>query len=245
MVRRIAILTVVVAAMVGPAAYADPIIWNGLTVGQSYNLTITEPVTYWGGIRQFNEMGSNIAVTAAAGYTLPSISVLNVAGVANPFWGVCIDTAEWSASQEGAILQQGWANDPYPVGPPVGTAGRLNGTVLNQDSWMHTTYLFSQYNSQMGAMSTEQKAAFQLATWEVLSGDGALGAGWADGNFQLQSLNGPNTVAVMNAANAYVAAAFDEDYANWSASLAQEAFYFSGVSVSSGGQGPHFQDFLV
>ena len=224
-----AVLVIAVAISAGSTAFAAD--WNGLTVdAPHYTLTITDYGSGSGTIKQYNG-STNIAVSGGVAYCLPLISVPEA--TIKPFWGVCIDTHEWSTSPQGAVLKQGWADEHAPLG----TLGRLNGTVLDELAWGHTTYLFSQYGSTMGQMTNVQRAAFQLATWEVMSGDGSISGGsWTAGSFRATNVSG-NLLA---AANGYVAAAYAGFEDKWSTELANEAFYFSGVKVNNA-----YQDYLV
>lgn len=270
---RIAVLAVVAGMLLGSAAYADllPAPLAGLTVGSpEYWLAIHESGSGSGTIQQFDtthNTTTSIAVTSGVGYSLPEISVHLTQSEANanlpadrkagPFWGVCIDTREWSLDPQGAYLRQGWEpshtdgdlwiDDPYSADLTklVPATGRLNGTVLNRDAWNRTTYLFSQFGAKIGlniadgGMTNVQKAAFQLATWEVMSGDGSDGANWGSGNFRASGV-----AALDTQANAYVAAAYNAGFSNWSDTLADQSLYFSGVFVNTGGQGPAYQDYL-
>ena len=238
---RLAVLAVVAGMLLGSAAFAADE-WNSLDLGASYSLNISEFGSGSGTIKQFDgvDMAHSIAVTGGVLYSLPSIAVVG-ASPTNPFWGVCIDTHEWSTSPQGAVLRQGWAPG---VHSSLGTAGRLNGTVLNEIAWQHTTYLFSQFGAGIGAMTLKQKAAFQLATWEVMSGDGsAAGGGVWDpiltatrGNFTATNVK----LDLLSTANDYVKAAYIGFDTNWSSALANGAFYFSGVKNNN-----TYQDYLV
>lgn len=231
MIRTGLILVAFLAAMLlGTAALADD--WNGLTAdGPQYWLTISEVGSGSGTIKQYDG-STNIAVSGGVAYCLPRISVPEA--TIKPFWGVCIDTHEWSTSPQGAVLKQGWAEEGHA---PLGQAGRLNGTVLDELAWGHTTYLFSQYGSNIGAMTNVQKAAFQLATWEVLSGDGSISGGnWTSGSFRATDVSG----SLLLEANNYVSAAYAGFDDNWSTELANESFYFSGVKNNNS-----YQDYLV
>ena len=231
---KLAVLAVVAGMLVGSAAIAAD--WNGLTVDSpQYSLTISEFGSGSGYIQQFDGGTPNIDIAVNGGvlYCLPQISVPEA--TIKPFWGVCIDTAEWSTSPQGAVLKQGWA----PTHSALGTPGRLNGTVLDQNAWNRTTYLFSQFGADIGAMTNVQKAAFQLATWEVMSGDGISGATWGSGNFRATNVTG----TVLSEANTYVAAAYNAGFdTTWSTALANGSFYFSGVY---NGNFNAYQDYLV
>jgi hypothetical protein len=231
---RIAVLAVIVAVLAGSAAFAAE--WNGLTVGNQYSLSISEFGSGSGNIKQFDgvDMTHSIAVSSGVLYSLPRITV---AQATEPtFWGVCIDTREWSTNPEDATLKEGWTAGTAPLT----TAGRDNGTVLDQDAWNHTTYLFSQYSSAIGAMSNQAKSALQLAIWEVMSGDGsASGGDWTAGNFRATNVTG----TVLTEANAYVEAAYIGFADNWSSTLGDEAVYFSGVFDQNGQC--YRQDYLV
>lgn len=240
MIRRLTLLVVVAGMLVGSAAFAADT-WNGLTVGNSYTLTISEPYSYTGTIQQFKSLDSlgagvgNVAVVGGVAFSLPSISVLTVnnptgGATNNPFWGVCIDTHEWSTSPEGATLKQGWTAAPNTLGMPA----RANGTVIDEVAWNHTTYLFNQSN--ITNMTVAERAAFQLATWEVLSGDGdANGGNWATGLFRASANAG-----ILNIANGYVKTAYNTGFAGWTGS---KAMYFSGAFQSGGNVA--YQDYLV
>jgi len=207
--------------------------WNGLTINApQYLLSIADFGSGTGTIRQYDG-STNIAYTGTVFYCLPRITVAQA--TTPTFWGVCIDTHEVSANPQGAILKKGWADTHTSLGAP----GRLNGTVLNQDAWGHTTYLFSQFGATMGTMTDVQRAAFQLATWEVMSGDGSISGGsWINGagNFTATNVSG----ALLTQANAYVKAAYEGYSDHWNNDLANQAFYFSGVRYNS-----TYQDYLV
>lgn len=226
---KLTILAIVAGMLTVSAAFADD--WNGLTLNVPYTLTITEHGTGSGTIKQFDG-ATNIAVSGGVLYSLPNISVPQA--TIKPFWGVCIDTREWSTSPQGSVLKQGWAAEGHAA---LGTLGRLNGTVVDELAWGHTTYLFSQYGATIGDMTNVQMAAFQLATWEVLSGDGGISGGnWTSGSFTATNVSG----SVLSAANGYVTAAYAGFDNNWSTDLANEAFYFSGVKNNC-----YYQDYLV
>lgn len=249
---KLILLAVVAGILMGSAAFADSadgwIGLNGLTVGNSYMLRLYEPYSYTGGIQQYKSLTGggagvdNIAVGGGVAFCLPSISVLvvdNLSGGAtnNPFWGVCIDTHEWSTSPEGATLKQGWT-----ATLPQGTMGRDNGTVLSEVAWDHTTYLFNKFGgTNIESMSVLERAAFQLATWEVMSGDGNAvdGGNWTTGLFRAQ-VNQADATAVFAAANTYVKAAYDTGFGSWNGS---QALYFSGAFQSGGNVA--YQDYLV
>ncbi len=231
----IAVLAVAAVAFSGSAARASD--WNGLIVGEQYLLSVSEsPLTLTGTIRQYDASNNNIAYTGAVRYCLPDISVSSA--TVSPFWAVCIDTRELSADQEGAVLMQGWGAGSTPLTDP----GRLNGTVLDANAWAHTTYLFSQFGPDIGDMTDVQKQAFQLATWEVMSGDGIAGADWNAGSFTATNVSG----SVLTQANAYVAAAYndtDNAFTDWVAGGgANSSLYFSGVFNTNIAA---YQDYLV
>jgi len=230
---RITVLAVIVTVLAGSAVFAAD--WNGLTVGTNYSLWISESGSGWGYIQQFDAGGTDIAVDGGVGYSLPSLTVTGAA--INPFWGVCIDTHEWSTNPETATLKKGWTAD----GLPLGTPGRDNGTVLSQDAWDHTTYLFNQFQDKIGNMTPVQKAAFQLATWEVMSGDGSSSGGnWGAGKFTATNVTGTVAGTVKWEANKYVAAAYT-GFGSWTGS---QSLYFSGAFKSGGGN-VAYQDYLV
>ncbi len=231
MTRAIMLTAAFAVVLMGSSAVlaAD---WNGLTVDAQYTLNIADFGYGSGTIKQYSGT-TNIAASGNILYCLPRIGVAQA--TVSPFWGVCIDTHEYSANPQGAVLKKGWADAHAPLGTP----GRLNGTVLDQNAWNHTTYLFSQFGSSMGTMTNVQRAAFQLATWEVLSGDGSeLGGSWINGggNFTATNVSG----ALLTEANNYVKAAYVGFSDKWSAELANQSFYFSGVKVNS-----MYQDYLV
>lgn len=229
------IAAIAVAMVMGSAAIAAD--WNGLTINApQYSLSITDHGSGSGTIKQFSG-GTNIAITQTVLYCLPQITVQQA--INKTFWGVCIDTHELSTSPEGAILKQGWA----PTHTAPGTAGRLNGTVLNQTAWGHTTYLFSQFAATINQMTDVQRAAFQLATWEVMSGDGSISGGnWANGagNFTATNVSGTHAGTLLWEANNYVKAAYVGFADHWSTDLANQAYYFSGVKNNC-----FYQDYLV
>jgi hypothetical protein len=213
---RLAVLAIVAGILVGSSAVvADT--WNGLTVDTAVQYPMPLPAEYGSGsgsIEQFSG-GIDIAVNGGVGYSLPWISV--VGATTNPFWGVCIDTREWSV-KGGTTLKKGW--DPAN-GIPVSNVSRFNGTVYDSAAWNHTTYLFNQFGGTIGAMSDVQKAAFQLATWEVMSGDGtAAGGNWLTGNFRATNVSG----TLLWEADNYVKAAYVGSE-NWSDAQADKAYY--------------------
>lgn len=232
-------LAMAIVVLIGSSAFALGL--QDLTLDSvPYSLDVWEPVYYTGGIQQFDPASDpwTRITNSYVGYSLPKLTIwdgLHQQKLVSDVWAVCIDTREWSANPQGAYLKQGWAQgDPDPH-IPLSKPGRLNGTVLNQESWGRTTYLFSQYAPAIGAMTNQQRAAFQLAIWEVMSGDGGVGGGiWDSGLFTAQNVTG----GLKDDADGYVKAAFA---GSWSLSQADKALYFTGVMVN----GEYKQDFLV
>jgi|GEM_PF-3285756 len=247
---KLTVLAVVAGMLVGSAAFAQlPAPLTGLTVNSPlYSLDIDE----FGGpgqgkITQSATVGgASFAYSGEVLYKLPQMSVFATDAQGNKtgssltglFWGVCIDTHELSNDPQGAYLKQGWATSHSALG----AGGRLNGTVFDQIAWNHTTYLFSQYGATIGlaladgGMSNVQKAAFQLATWEVMSGDGSGGANWGSGKFTAEYVTG----GLLSEANTYVTAAYNAGFSQWTPELANGSFYFSGVKNNN-----TYQDYLV
>jgi hypothetical protein len=257
--KKVIVLTIVLLALASSFALAET--WNGLQVNTStsstsspiYNASIPEyytgPGYYSGTIRQYaniDSSGFGIANQLINGggsvyYSLPKITITS--GANNTPWtssavmyGVCIDTNEYTGTP--LQLRKGWEAqlDPLTAGD---NANRMNGTVKDNLSWAHTTYLFNQYQSQLStwwgdsALSSKQNAgAFQLAIWEVMSGDGSsAGADFTKGYFTADG----SASTLKSTADTFVAAAYNSGFDAWLA---------SGSSNSAMYLHDH-QDFLV
>ncbi len=136
-------------------------------------------------------------------------------------YGVCIDTNDYTGSPQ--QLEQGWNSGPLLTNNP----GRLNGTVLDETAWEHTTYLFSQYQSDLPTwfnndtpQNVKNVSAFQLAIWEVMSGDGGpTGGNWSSGYFTADV--SPDLTAL---ANGFVSDAFNAGFSNFTEAQANQAY---------------------
>lgn len=237
---KLVIFAVVLVILVSSSVLAET--WNGLTIGSTYTASIPEYYTgvgyYSGVISQYASLNTStgfgynkIAGGGSVYYSLPKIMVTN----GPTLFGVCIDTNEYTGSP--LQLRKGWeaAGDPLDAG---NNASRFNGTVKDEDAWKHTTYLFNQHGLELqtwwGAadeLSKKKAAAFQLAIWEVMSGDGLGGANWDNGYFTATGL-GTGLGSLSELANDFVAAAYGSRFANWEGS--SSALYFHD-----------HQDFLV
>jgi len=242
------LLIVAVTLVTGSSAFALRV--QDLTLDSVvYSLDVNENVYYTGGIQQYDPATDpwTRVTNNYVGYSLPKLTVwdrLHTNKLVDGVWAVCIDTREWATNPEAAYLKQGWAqttpggDDPHI---PLSRAGRLNGTVLDADAWNHTTYLFGQYAQKIGSMSDVQKAAFQLATWEVMSGDGsATGGTWDSGLFTATNVAGTDPGSIRYEADQFVRAAYI-GYGSWWEPNAKQALYFTGAVVN----GEYKQDFLV
>lgn len=201
--RKMVFVLAAILVLAGSATCAE--YWNGLEVdGPTYTVSFYEPWQYSGAIYQYN--GATLVYSGTVAWALPQVTVTGA--TANPIYGVCIDTDEYTGSP--MQLRKGWDSPGALVG---NNTSRLNGTVIDEAAWNHATYLFSKYQSSISGwgLGSVNAAAFRLATWEVISGDGTGGADWANGNFRAPSVSG----AIQTAADQFVLAAFDSGFANW------------------------------
>lgn len=121
-------------------------------------------------------------------YTRPSIEVWDAATGGNllaTINGVCIDTADFVGStRHEATLMQGWGLDHS------GTTHRLNGTVVDPAAWARVTYMGSKADWGVNDSTGTAASAFQIATWELISGDGSGGANFGGGSFSAGNVSG-------------------------------------------------------
>lgn len=205
----LAAMVILAATMIGSSVLAET--WNGLAIGSDYWVDVVESANQ--GLSG-NKTIKQDSITTQTLYSLPYLTIRNGSGGSILYngWGVCIDTTEYTQSNPQTLLK-GWAATHTAVGTP----GRYNGTVLDENAWSRTTYLFSKYGSQLAGMSDLDKAAFQLATWEVASGDGSSSGGvWTgaispSNQFTADLMGDPLTAA----ADAFVASAYDSGYVDW------------------------------
>jgi len=198
---------------------------SDLTIdGPTYAINISEYQTgiYQGNITQYG------AAKGAVYYSLPKITFFSGQPTQFSVFGVCIDINEYTGSP--TQLRQGWDRTP-PPGDQT-----FNGTVKDYGAWERTTYLFNQYANDLSTWwgtDGQKTAAFQLATWEVMSGDGSGGANWTSGGFTATGVTGN----VQTLADAFV----NDAYSNASA--------FSAWQVSKSADYALYlhdhQDFLV
>jgi hypothetical protein len=228
---KIAIALILVTLSVGSATFAET--WNGLIVDGDYSaVSIVERSVgpFTGVIRQYTAGDQLIQGGGNVYYCLPQISWTTLAGKSYSSYGVCIDTNQYTGSPQ--QLRKGW-DSPAPL--QVNNVSRLNGTVKDFAAWERTTYLFGKHQVDLETWFKDsnavQAAAFQLAIWEVMSGDGSTtGGNWGAGSFTAGMGS-----ALIAPANAFVAEAYDGGFDAWqSGGYAESAYYLHD-----------HQDFLV